>query len=420
MKSYGKILVESILTAVLHSGNLKNCGGNPMADDSKKTVFRKIVVPEEQKKKYLVGNSPPFLGKPFELGSDGLTIGREEGRSIQLPSDMVSRLHATICQKESGYCIVDNESSNGTFINAIKLPPMQPTVLNHRDVIKFDNFEFIFVDTACADLWQTLKPLSGEGSQIITLYSPKGGTGLTSVAINLAACFAASGKKVAIADLDLRFGDVQTYCVGKPGYSIHELIQETDITGENIEKFLHAGPGFRYLPIPPKLEYAELVKGEHVKKILWSLQSTYDFVIVDCKNEVDDVSITSWELSNLILLLGHPEIGHILALRKVLDVMSQFKYPESKVRLLLNRMGREGTLNSDEIKSLLKRDFISLPDAPADAIVTTHAGQIYVNECPNSPLSVGVKNIEREIRGEVVEAAAAGGIFSRLRSALGF
>jgi hypothetical protein len=57
-----------------------------MSDESKKTVFRRVVVPEELKKKFLVGNTPPFLGKPVELPvGSAFTIGREKGVLCSFP-----------------------------------------------------------------------------------------------------------------------------------------------------------------------------------------------------------------------------------------------------------------------------------------------------------------------------------------------
>lgn len=391
-----------------------------MADESKKTVFRKIVVPDEEKKKYLVGNTPPFLGKPYELSLEDLTIGREEGRSIQIPSDMVSRLHATIGFKDGAYFIVDNDSSNGTFLNSKQVAANTPVQLNHKDVVKFDVYEFIFIDSARTDLWETLKPLNRSGAQTITFYSPKGGTGLTSIVSNLAYAIASQAKKkVAVADFNLRFGDILTYLGGKPGLGIHELIQEPEITGEKIGKFLRQGPGFSYLTAPVKTEYAELVKADHVKKILWSLEANHDFVFVDSKNEIDDVSLTTWEVSSQIFVVAQPEIGQMLALKKILDIMNQLKYPETKVRVLINRLGRPGTLSAEEIKTIIRRDFISLPFAPEDAVLTSHGGQLYVKERSASPLAQGILNIQRTLCGEE-KVAEEGGIFSKLRAVLGF
>jgi len=391
-----------------------------MADESKKTVFRRVVVPAEEKKKFLVGNTPPFLGRPYELPQGEFTIGREEGRELQIPNDMVSRLHARITFQDGKHFITDNESSNGTSVNNKMLTPKEPCQLNHTDVLKIDAFEFIFVDTARADLWETLKPLSREGAQIITLYSPKGGVGLTSIAVNLAhALTLSSKKKVAIADLNLRFGDLVTYSVGKIGLSIHELAQEPEITGEKIGKYLMAGPGYSYLPAPSKTEYAELIKADHIRKILWSLEAKHEFVIVDLKNEIDDVSLTAWELSNLIYVVGKPEIGHLLALKKILEIMHQLKYPETKVRVLINLLGREGTVGSEEIKALLKRDFLSLPFCPEDAVLTSNGGKLFMEERPSSALSLGIAALAGDVCG-IKTQAPEGGLFSKLKSILGF
>lgn len=392
-----------------------------MSDESKKTVFRKVVVPEEMKKKFLVGNSAPYLGKPIELPAGSVfSIGREDGRTLQLPSDMVSRLHANIETREGKIVLVDQESSNGTFLNGEQIAPLEAYVLSHKDVIKFDTFEFIFVDTAVGDIWQTLKPLSREGSQIVAFYSPKGGSGISSIIVNLAHILAKKHEtKVVVVDLDLRFGDILTFMNGKIGASIVDLTRESEITPENIVKYLHKGPDFDYLPAPKKSEHAELINANHVKAILWSLQSKYDYVLVDLKSEIDDVSITAWELSNLIYLVALPEIGHLLAARRVIEIMNTFKYPESKFKLLINKVGREGTVSADEVKAFLKKELSVLPYAPDDAIITSNGGKLLLTDRPSSSLTQGLSNLSRMIVGEEV-VTEDGGIFSKLKSILGF
>ncbi|PKL42862.1 MAG: hypothetical protein CVV41_12610 [Candidatus Riflebacteria bacterium HGW-Riflebacteria-1] len=391
-----------------------------MSDESKKTVFRKVIIPEEMKKKFLVGNSAPYLGKPIELPTgSSFTIGREDGRSLQLPSEMVSRLHATIDVRDGKVVLIDKESSNGTTLNGEQITPLDAYVLSHKDVIKFDTFEFIFVDTAVGDIWQTLKPLSREGSQIVSFYSPKGGTGISSIIVNLAHILAKkSEKRVAVVDLDLRFGDILTFMNGKVGASIFDLTREAEITPENIVNCMHKGPDFDYLPAPKKSEHADLINSAHIKAILWSLQAKYDFVLVDLKSEIDDLSITAWELSNLIYLVALPEIGHLLAARRVIEIMNTFKYPETKFKLLINKIGREGTVSADEVKAFLKKDITTLPYAPDDAILTSNNGKLLFDERPSSAFTAGLVNLNRLIVGEEV-ITEEGGIFSKLKSMLG-
>ncbi|EKD81549.1 MAG: Response regulator receiver protein, partial [uncultured bacterium] len=361
-----------------------------------------------------------YLGKPIELpAGSAFTIGREDGRSLQLPSDMVSRLHATIEIRDGKVVLIDKESSNGTCLNGEQITPLDAYVLSHKDVIKFDTFEFIFVDTAVGDIWQTLKPLSREGSQIVSFYSPKGGTGISSIIVNLAHILAKKfEKKVAVVDLDLRFGDILTFMNGKTGASIVELTREAEITPENIMTYMHKGPDFDYLPAPKKSEHADLVNSAHIKAILWSLQAKYDFVLVDLKSEIDDISITAWELSNLIYLVALPEIGHLLAARRVIEIMNTFKYPETKFKLLINKIGREGAVSSDEVKAFLKKEIVTLPYAPDDAILTSNSGKQLLEEKPSSQLTQGLVNLGRLIVGEEV-IAEEGGIFSKLKSMLG-
>ena len=390
-------------------------------NNSAKTVYRRVVIPEEAKKKFLVGNTPPFLGKTFELmPGSAFTIGREEGKSLQLPSDMVSRSHAKIELSEGRCLLTDTNSSNGTFANGEKLPAGEPYVLAHRDVIKFDTFEFIFIDTAVGDLWQTLKPLSREGSQIVTFYSPKGGTGITSIVVNLAHYLGTNAdKKVVVVDMDLHFGDVRTFLNGKAASTINELINEPQITSENITKYLQKGKGFDYLAAPKKTELAELVRPQNVNSILWSLQAIYDFVIVDLKAEIDDVTINTWEVSNLIYLVAEPEIGHLLAARQVVEIMNQFKYPDTKFKVLVKKVGREGTVDKDEMGKFLKKEITTLPYAPADAIVTSNGGQMLYDEKASCPLAVGIANLGRTLIGEEIVVAQDGGIFAKLKSLLG-
>ncbi|MGM0598501.1 MAG: FHA domain-containing protein [Candidatus Rifleibacteriota bacterium] len=392
-----------------------------MSEESKKTVFRKVVIPDELKKKFIVGNTPPYLGKPFEINpSEEFTIGREEERSLQLASDMVSRMHATVNLKDGKCILEDKGSSNGTYLNNNLIEPGEAYVLTHRDIIKFDTFEFIYIDTEEGDLWETLKPLSREGSQIITFYSPKGGSGISSVVVNLANVLASeTDKKVAVVDLDLRFGDILTYSLGKSGLTINELIQEQEITPENIVGYLHKGEGYDFLQAPKRTELAELVNPGHIKSILWSLQNKYDFVLVDCKCEIDDISITAWEISNLIYLTATPEIGHLLALKKIVQIMNKFKFPESKVKILINKLGREGCISEEEVKKFFTREVITLPYVPEDAIVTSNGGKLVVKERPGSSLTQGIKNLQKSITGEEV-IAEEGGIFAKLKSALGF
>jgi len=90
----------------------------------------------------LVGIEGPYTGEVFLLTSQNMTVGREPGRDIVLSADTtVSRNHARITNEGGDLVIYDNGSSNGTYVNGMRIS-MQ--VLVPGDVVKFGSSVFRF------------------------------------------------------------------------------------------------------------------------------------------------------------------------------------------------------------------------------------------------------------------------------------
>ncbi|MBI3039522.1 FHA domain-containing protein [bacterium] len=367
--------------------------------------------------KFLVGNTAPYLGRTYTLGKSTFSIGREKGQSLFIHSSMISRQHATIEKIDDDYFLTDNNSCNGTSLNDKALEPGVKCKLTHKDILKFDKYEFIFIDGENqTDFWESLRPLSRAGSQIISFYSPKGGTGITSICMNLSYDVAlASKKKVVLADLNLRFGDVLSFTGVKFGGSIFDLVEDPTIDKNNIDESMFDFENFKILSCPRKIECADLVGCEHIQKAIFALQGGYDFLMIDLKNEIDDITLTVWEASNVIYLVTLPEIGHILAVRKVIDVMKKLKFPDSKVKVLVNRAGRPRTLDEEQINRWLGKEVTMLPDSPDDAFCTTQEQKLYVKENFESPLSKSLDHLAKVITGKEVEHKATD-IFAKLRA----
>jgi pSer/pThr/pTyr-binding forkhead associated (FHA) protein len=63
-------------------------------------------------------------------------IGRGEGCEVELPDPSVSHRHASIRQRGTDYVILDEGSSNGTFVGQVRLSPQAPRVLRSGDVVR--------------------------------------------------------------------------------------------------------------------------------------------------------------------------------------------------------------------------------------------------------------------------------------------
>jgi pilus assembly protein CpaE len=181
----------------------------------------------------------------------------------------------------------------------------------------------------------------GEGGPIVAVFSPKGGVGRTTVAVNLAVAAASElGKKVVIMDGSFQFGDVGVLLNLNPkSKSIADVMPELEAGElESIESFVIShSSGVHALLGPPSPEMAETITPVGVKKVLESLRRSYDLVIVDCTAFFNDTTLAILDAADVILTMLSLEITSIKNMRLFLEVADQLGYESGKVRLVLNR-----------------------------------------------------------------------------------
>jgi pilus assembly protein CpaE len=184
---------------------------------------------------------------------------------------------------------------------------------------------------------------SGEPGQIIAVFSPKGGVGRTTVAVNLALAAATElGKKVVLVDGSFQFGDVGVLLNLNPkNKSIADLAPELDQAGHEVESIdtfvINHSAGIRVLLAPPTPEMAELIKPDGVRRVLEALRMNHDLVVVDCTAFFNDTTLAILDAADTILTMLSLEITSIKNMRLFLEVADQLGYEGGKVRLVLNR-----------------------------------------------------------------------------------
>lgn len=197
-------------------------------------------------------------------------------------------------------------------------------------------------------------------SNIIAVFCPKGGTGKTTIAVNLACSLAAQGRKVALIDLDLQFGDVGVFMDIAKADSISELIEENKFDLQTIQSYMARHySGVNLLLAPSGPEYAELVRTEHVDAILSTLRSQYDYLIVDMAPAFNDCSIAALELSNIIYFIVTEDISTLRNAKTCFKVM--------KVLNLIDRV--ETVINKDGISTINVRDVESTLDTKVSFVL---------------------------------------------------
>ena len=181
-----------------------------------------------------------------------------------------------------------------------------------------------------------------EPGRVVAVFSPKGGVGRTTLAVNAAAAAALEpGTTVVLVDGSFQFGDVGVLLNLDPkSKSIADLVPELEAGGDPdyLDTFvLTHSTGTKVLLAPPSPEMAELVTPAVIRRVLEALRARSDLVIVDCAAAFSDSTLAILDVADLILTVLTLEITSIKNMRLFLEVAEQLGYPADKMELVLNR-----------------------------------------------------------------------------------
>src|SRR5512142_3491679 len=128
--------------------------------------------------------------------------------------------------------------------------------------------------------------------KVITVYSPKGGTGCTTLAVNLAIALHNEDTRVVIVDANLQFGDVAMFFNEQGKNTILEIAPRVDdLDAETVEEIMvkHEASGIHILAAPQRPEQAEKLTTEQFTKVLHFLRQIYAYVVVDTCSILTDI-----------------------------------------------------------------------------------------------------------------------------------
>jgi pilus assembly protein CpaE len=181
-----------------------------------------------------------------------------------------------------------------------------------------------------------------EPGRVVAVFSPKGGVGRTTIAVNTAVAAASEpGCDVVLVDGSFQFGDVGVLLNLNPrNKSIAELVPELEAGGDpdSLDTFVIThSTGVRVLLAPPSPEMAELVTPAAIRRVLEVLRAKSDLVVVDCAAAFSDSTLAILDVADVILTVLTLEITSIKNMRLFLEVTEQLGYPPEKMELVLNR-----------------------------------------------------------------------------------
>jgi pilus assembly protein CpaE len=251
--------------------------------------------------------------------------------------------------------------------------------------------------------------ISGVLGKVIMVYSPKGGTGCTTVAVNLALALHNEETEAVLVDANLQFGDVAVFLNEQGKNSILDLTPRADELDQDVVNNVmikNSSTGLHILSAPSKPEFAEKIKAEQVGKLLEFLKSMYTYIVVDTSSHVNDITLSVLDVCDVIVLLTTQEIPAIKNNRLFLDLMTTLEVPKEKVVFSLNKYDKRITITPEKIGENLKLPIVAvIPLDERVVIPSVNRGVPFVIDNKTQPAAKGIFSLAEAVRSKVVEPA---------------
>jgi pilus assembly protein CpaE len=226
--------------------------------------------------------------------------------------------------------------------------------------------------------------------QIVAVFSPKGGAGRTTIAVNLSLALAReTAQRVALVDANLQFGDVGVLLNLNPKTrSMVDAVEGGEPDPDIIESVLvEHSAGLRALLAPPSPESADLVTPAYLRKMVEQLRITHEWVIVDLPSGLNEHSLAILDAADQILIVAALEITTIKNVRLFLEVADALDYERSKLRLVINRSDTTLGIRIGDVEASIRRpiDGTIVSDGRL-AVLAVNRGVPFVVSHPEAPL----------------------------------
>jgi pilus assembly protein CpaE len=256
-------------------------------------------------------------------------------------------------------------------------------------------------------------PVPVAQSNVIVVYSGKGGCGCTTLATNLALALDSSKRskdeKTLLIDGSMQFGDVAVFLNEQVKNSIVDLAPRVeDLDAEVVEDVIlkHSASDLHVLAAPQRPEQADAVSAEQFSKLLKYLRKIYRYIIVDTSSYLTEVVQAALDEANLILLLTTQSIPAIKNANYFLNLTDASGIPRKRIMFIMNKYDKRIAISPERIGESLRQEIVAtipLDDRTVDNAI--NQGKPFILENKTLPISRSIIMIAERIP-EVIAANA--------------
>ena len=212
---------------------------------------------------------------------------------------------------------------------------------------------------AAASRRRVLRPVSETeryAGRVITIASPKGGVGKTTVATNLAIGLTAGApQSTVLVDLDVQFGDVASALGLVPEYTLPDAVHGPASEDTMVLKpVLTQHPSGLYAVGGAESPAAgDTVTGEDVTRLLASLAREFRYVVVDTAPGLSEQTLAALDRASDVVMLTSMDVPGVRGLRKELDVLRELAMIPAGRHIVMNFADPKGGLTVRDVETTI-------------------------------------------------------------------
>jgi pilus assembly protein CpaE len=237
-------------------------------------------------------------------------------------------------------------------------------------------------------------------SRIVTVFSPKGGTGKTVIATSLAVGLAKhEGKRTLLLDLDLQFGDAAIMLGVEPDKTIYDLVMAPgELDSEKLAGYVtHHPTGLEVLPAPLRPEDAELVTEAKIGALLEVARESYDVIVVDTSSFFHGPMLATLDQTDQLLLVCSLDVPTIKNVRLSLQTLELLSFPFRKVHVTLNRANTKVGIKKGDVESALEQKVQFEVPSDREVPIGVNRGEPLVASDPGAEFSRSIREMAKQV-----------------------
>lgn len=196
------------------------------------------------------------------------------------------------------------------------------------------------------------KPQDIKVGQVIAMIPAKGGAGATFLAANLAFALSKLGKRVAVLDLNLYFGDLILFMGShKVASNLFDLARQ----GERLDAALldssmvKVSDQLHILAASDTPEHASEISTTGLDRLIELARNQYDFVVLDLSSMLDQVTLKALDFADNIYLTMQLNLPSLHAAKRIVAFFRDRGYPTDKLGIVVNRFEKGGYISLEDV-----------------------------------------------------------------------